>query len=329
MTNKRFKLSLALGKTLSYCWKMLDYWYIFLIYAGILTFISLIFRRWGYSCLGRELPAWCYKYPTSQTEVVLYLTGYYICVSTIIFSFAYDLFSTAYKNTVFKLRNIFIFDRNRIKYIIFSYICLIAFLLPIMLAIYIINRPALPVFELELALFIVVFMCAMFCILFIRLYSFIGYYMSEGKMPSLKDLFHVTGGRAYVAIVLFITVLLISCIGQVRLIGSLTRLNEQDTFLMTVVSEYIDFFVRLFFLGMFLASCRAQYDLIKEEPVETEAHAKSAEIEGMEPQNDNKVKDDSKTSAKPKKKSVSKKSTAKKSVTKKSSSVKKSSKKKN
>ena len=153
--------------------------------------------------------------------------------------------------------------------------------------------------------------------------------MSEGKMPSLKDLFHVTGGRAYVAIVLFITVLLISCIGQVRLIGSLTRLNEQDTFLMTVVSEYIDFFVRLFFLGMFLASCRAQYDLIKEEPVETEAHAKSAEIEGMEPQNDDKVKDDSKTAAKPKKKSISKKGTAKKSVTKKSSSKKKSSKKKN
>lgn len=329
MTNKRFKLSLALGKTLSYCWKMLDYWYIFLIYAGILTFISLIFRRWGYSCLGRNLSAWCYKYPASQAEAELYLAGYYICVCTIIFSFAYDLFSTAYKNTVFKLKNIFIFNRNRLKYITFLYICLIAFLLPIMLAIYIISRPALPVFELELALFIVVFMCAMFCILFIRLYSFIGYYMSEGKMPSLRDLFHVTSGRAYVAIVLFITILLISCIGQIRLMGSLTRLNEPDTFLLTAASEYIDFLVRLCFLGLFLASCRAQYDLIQEYPAETEKSAKSDGVESIEPQNDNNANGESKTNIKPKKKSAIKKSAAKKSTAKKSSSVKKSSKKKN
>ena len=84
-------------------------------------------------------------------------------------------------------------------------------------------------------------------------------------MPSLPKIFRATSGRAYVPIVSFLVLLLIICIIQLRVIGSLTKLNEENTFLLTILAEYIDYVIKLFFLGLFLSFFRAQADLLQQE----------------------------------------------------------------
>jgi len=325
---KRFKLFRALGKTISLTWKMLDYWYVLLIYAGLLTGVSLIFRRWGYSCLTKQLPSWCYSFPDSLTGMVTYLSVYYICICAVIFAFGHDIYKASFKGEAFKIKDIFFIDKPKLKTIWMSFCSIFALIFPVVLAVYLINRPAVPVFEIELIFFIIVFSCALFCVLFIRLSSFIGYYMNDGKMPSLMEIFRRTSGKTYVPLVLFLTALLMMCVCQIRLMGALTDLNEQDLFSTTVLSEYIDYMAKLFFFALFLAIFRAQYELLKQEDEEL---AVTAELQNELMDADNAsaeveiVKEDVVEPRKAKtKKAATKKTSAKKSADKKKSTAKKS-----
>lgn len=263
--SRKFGLFGALRKTFGLIWRMLDHWYVPFIYAGILTFISLIFRRWSYSCQTADLPAWCVTYPSTMGGIVSYLSVYYIGICAVIFAFGYDIYNVSFKREPFKLKNIISFNKQKIKAMGMLFCSIIALVFPVILAAYLINRPAVPVFEIELIFFTIVFLCALSCVLFIRLSSYIAYYMNDYKMPSLMDIFRHTSGRTYVALVLFLTSMLIMCICQIRLMGALTNLNEHDLFSTTVLSEYIDYVVKLFFFGLYLAVFRAQYELLKED----------------------------------------------------------------
>ena len=266
---RKFRLSQAIGLTLKNVWKILDYWYVFLLYAGILTLISLLFRRWSYSCLKASPHNWCFVYPNNTIEVYAYLTIYYICVCFIVFSFGYDVYNAAFNHIKFKLKNILAFNKERLKCIGFYFVSITLWMAPVMLAFYIFIRPAIPDFATEFGLFLVVFSCMVFSLLYIRVSAFIGYYLNNLKMPSLSKIFKATSGRAYVSIVLFLVMLLIVCVIQLRTIGSLTKLNEEDTFLMTILAEYIDYVIKLFVFGLFLSSFRAQADLLQQEEVST------------------------------------------------------------
>lgn len=314
---RKFKLLKALGATLTNGWKMLDHWYIFLLYAGVMTCISTIFKKWSYACQTADMHSWCVVYSDSLIKVVLYLVTYYICLCIVFFSFGYDICNTTFKNV--KFSNMFRCTKERLKYIGFYFACLIACIAPLSLAFYIIARPAEPVFSTEFVLFLIVFACVAFAMLFIRLISFIGYYINDGKMPSILQLFKATSGRAYVSIVLFSGLLLFVCIFQLRLIGSMTKLNESDTFIMAITTEYIDYIVKLLCFGLFLSSFKAQADLLQQE-------VQSVEEPSLSVAEDEKIKLEEDTPREKivkagKKKSTAKTNKGKKSTTKKSAAV--------
>ena len=320
---RRYKLLNALGKTIALTWKLLDYWYVLLIYAGLLTCVSLIFKRWSYSCLTEQLPSWCYTFSDNPVGLIAYFVAYYTCVCTVIFSFGYDIYKAAFKQEPFKIKDIFCFDKPKLKTIGMSFCSIFALIFPIALAVYLINRPAVPIFEIELIFFTIVFSCALLSVLFIRLSSFIGYYMNDGRMPSLIKLFHRTSGKAYVALVSFLVILLIMCISQIRLIGALTNFNEHDLFYTTVVSEYFDYAVKLFFFGLFLASFRAQYELFKQEDDELAV----ADVSAVEQKDSEESVTDIKfvqEEINKTKKAKSKKTSAKKALSKKTANTRKS-----
>ena len=261
---KRFKLLRVLGKTILYSWKMLDQWRMYLFYAILLTIISLIFGRWSFSCI-QEPKAWCHSFSGSAGKDISYLLLYYFSILVIFSSFGYDLYNATFKNTVFKIRNLLAYDKNRIKSIFFSIGCLMVFVIPIFIAIMIIMKPANPLFEIEFLFFIMLFCCVIFNVMYIRLMSFVAYYLYDYKMPSLKLIYSKTSGQTYVSVTSFLLLAVFLCFTQLQFIGNFLRMNENDTFLMSLTTEFLDYIIKLIYFSFFLAVFSAQKDLLEED----------------------------------------------------------------
>lgn len=273
---KRFKLFRVLGRTISYSWKMLDQWRVYLLYAVLLTIVSLIFGRWSYSCVqGPKI--WCHSFSGNVWKGLCYLFFYYAVLFTIFFSFGYDLYNGTFKNSVFKIKNLFVCDKNRVKTILFSIACLLIFIVPIFAAVMIIVKPANPVFEIEFLFFVILFCCVILNVIYIRLASFIAMYMNDYKMPSLTAIYEKTKGRTYVSVGAFLILAFFLCLAQLQFIGNFMRMNIADTFTMTLTTEFLDYIIKLIYFSFFLAVFRAQMDLLAEED------ASVAEVASVEP----------------------------------------------
>lgn len=261
---KRFSLLRVIGRTIAYSWKMLDQWRMYLFYAGLLTILSLIFGRWSFSCV-QGAKAWCHSFSGNIWKGVGYLFLFYSALFVIFFLFGYDLYNSTFKNTVFKIKNLFVCDKNRLKSILFSVACLLAFIVPVFAAVMIVLKPANPVFEVEFLYFIILFACVIFNVLYIRLASFIARYLNDYKMPSLGAIYEKTKGRAYVSVVSFLILAFFLCLAQLQFIGNFIQMNANDTFVMTLVTEFLDYIIKLIYFSFFLALFRAQMDLLAEE----------------------------------------------------------------
>lgn len=258
---KKFKLLKVLGRTIQYSWKMLDQWRMYLFYAVLLTVVSLIFGRWSFSCM-QETKTWCHTFSESVGKGISYLFFFYTVLLLIFFSFGYDLYNSTFKNTVFKIKNLFVYDKNRLKSVLFSIISLLAFIVPIFVAIMIILKSANPVFEVEFLYFMTLFACVVFNVMYIRLASFIAQYLHNYKMPSFMIIYEKTKGCAYVSVGSFLILAFFLCLAQIQLIGNFMKMNANDTFVMTLVTEFSDYIIKLIYYSFFLALFRAQMDLL-------------------------------------------------------------------
>lgn len=304
---KRFGLLRVMGRTIAYSWKMLDQWRMYLFYAGVLTVLSLIFGRWSFSCV-REAKAWCHTFSGSIGKGVSYMFFFYTILMFVFFSFGYDLYNSTFKNTVFKIKNIIVYDKNRFKSVLFSVVCLLAFIVPIFAAVMIILKPANPVFEVEFLYFIILFACVVFNVIYIRLASFIAQYLNDYKMPSLKAIYEKTKGRAYVSIASFLVLAFFLCLAQLQFIGNFIQMNANDTFAMTLVTEFLDYIIKLIYYSFFLALFRAQTDLLAEEDIPVAEIAPEEQKKAAEPVVKNKTRSSKKkTAAKAQKKTTTRK----------------------
>ena len=267
MTTKRnFTFLKLVGRMIANFSRMLDCWYVFLIYGVFLTLLSMAFGRYSYTCFKNDNASWCFlAEPANNKDVLLVLT-YYLLWMILFFFFSYDICRFTLKNSVFKIKDIFIVGKEKIKTLLFWFAVILCLVLPLALASKIILQPAYPDWRIEFLLFCVVFILILLTAMILRLSAFIGHYLTTGQMPLLPKLYKLTISRSYIPIILFLLLLVFLSVGQLYVINYFRHLGA--TFLMAVIGEYADTLYKLLAFGMFLAFFRAQDELLQQDDID-------------------------------------------------------------
>lgn len=263
--NSGFSLLNVSFKTMDLLTAMVKNWRVFLGYAAILTSVSLLFGRWSYSCESGIDGFWCYQLPHSKVFAIVYLVLFYVIDAFLFCSFISDYYNTAYKNGVFKLRNIFYVNKEKAKNMAFFLLCMLIFVLPIVISYKILLKPANPNWIIEFMYFIAMFVMVFVPIGLIRLSSFMAYFLQNGTMPPLQNIWQKTADKTHVNIIIMLLLLLCINVLMLHSMGYLSAFTHRyNTFMAVVFGEYADCLVKLLLFAIIVCFCRAQYEVLEQ-----------------------------------------------------------------
>lgn len=274
---KRYTFLRVLSRFGNLSWQIFAQWRLYIFYGFAITVLSALFGRWSFSCQRGNTGPWCYI-PTDNIYIMFGFLAVFYCLAILtVGAFVYDFQRCAIKNGVFKLGDAFSFNKTKLKTMAFVFGIFAGFIIPIVVAMYIINKPANPDYRIEFCYFVVMFIMFMIPLLIIRLSAGIAYFLNDGKFPARK-IFQITFGRSYIPLIMFLFLIIFALSLNIRSMGYFNYLTqEHHLFSVVVLTDFADSFLRLVCLGLFLLFFEAQYLQMEEEIQMKEALAISEE----------------------------------------------------
>lgn len=251
--------------------QILKVWRVLTGYAVALTLLSAVLSRWSYTCLEISNGFWCHWF--SNSDALLFgSTALWNIVAFYLFClFACDFYANMLNRRSFKFNDIFSVSKQRLKSVGIFFACLVGFIIPCMILIYILNpmkfpmwHTANPDWRIELIYFTVAFICMAIPLTMMRCGGGIAYFFNEGHIP-FRKVYNFTFSRAYVGIFSFLLLALLCINFQLGIIRYLTRISVDHELLVTAVfTEFCNNFMILFYISLFLLLFQAEYLVLKE-----------------------------------------------------------------
>ena len=256
--NKKYTLLKVLKEVGNLVPQLFKQWKVFSCYAGLLTLLGMFFGQWPHSCFKNNF--WCVPLNKSNEYFqTIFISVYIILCIFITLFFMYDFYKSAFKNTVFKVRDIYIIGKEKIKSAGFILLTVLICAIPLRIALIILFKPADPNWQVEFIYFIIAFICIMVPIMAIRLFCFVSAYYEKNTIPSLLPIFQKTIGKSYVGIFLFLLLAWIIIL-TFRISYNLDVLSRDYNYLpIALLTSFAEYFLRLEYLAVFLLFSRAQY----------------------------------------------------------------------
>ena len=239
--------------------QIIKQWGAILAYGVAITALSAAFGRWSFSCQEGNTGPWCYVPSSNFAVVVAFLTIFLLLICVIIALFVHDFQQNVNRNSVFKLKDACNLSKPKIKSVLFVLGVIAGFIVPVIIAIYIINKPANPDYRVEFCYFTVMFLMFMVPLLQIRFSSGIAYFLNKGYVP-MRKIFNITMGRSFIPLLLFLLLVILMLSIHMRSMGYFSYLTYRYSgFTVVVLTEFIDNVLKLACLALFLLFFQAQY----------------------------------------------------------------------
>ncbi|MBQ9034525.1 MAG: hypothetical protein IJ099_01010 [Alphaproteobacteria bacterium] len=241
--------------------RVFDCWRPLAIYAALLTPLALLAMYIGQIC-SYSFDGFC-GFITQQNVFWVLFAMYVVIFAHLQLSFAVDFYDEAFNGLAFKLK--FLWRRSVEKWQkeLFLLAYLAVFLLLFAISIKLLFQQANPDWRIEMIYFTLVFGCFLLMILFMRMAASVSRFLAR-KRGDFKLIYGQTAGRAYVAIILFLSLLAFMLLCTIRLNIWLEALKAEAAWL-AVVFYFVKIFMQLFFCALMLTFCRAQDELLEEQ----------------------------------------------------------------
>ena len=239
-------------------------WRVFGVYAAIMTIVDALFGHWSYSCRGDEIGFWCVTLPDNRYMVIAAMCVFYLLFTYLICAFTTDLHNSLFKNSVFKSRDVFIVSKQKLNTTLVLAVWFLIATISLVVAYYLIQRPANPDFEIEFGYFLIVFVLLMIPLMMIRCAACFAYYMNTGGF-ALGKVYNYTSGRSYISVMMFLLLAIILLIISTNAYGFFSRMAfEHDTLTTAVATDFADNLLKLIIVTVFFLFTQAQYIRIEE-----------------------------------------------------------------
>ena len=263
MQNKKITFVGILAQMSGLLTHLIKQWKLFAIYSVIITIWSALFGRWSFSCQRDNTGPWCYV-PTERLDLmVAFLVVFYIILFFLISSCAADFQNAMAKNSVFKWRDLLNINKRKLKSIAFILGIFAGFILPIMISMAIINKPANPDFRIEFIYFTIMFVMFLIPLVLIRFSAGIAYFLNDGNIP-VRKIYAATEGKSYIQLLCFLFLIITTLSLNIRLMGYFNLLTGEYQNIVTVVlTDFADSFIKLVYMAAFLIFFQAQYQQLE------------------------------------------------------------------
>lgn len=268
--------------------QVIKQWGAILTYGVAVTALSAAFGRWSFSCREGNTGPWCYVPSNNFAVIVAFLLTFFILMCLIVAFFVHDFQQNVNQNSVFKLQDACRISKPKMKSALFVLGVIAGFIVPVLIAMAIINKPANPDYRIEFCYFTVMFIMFLVPLLQIRLSAGIAYFLNKGYIPARK-IFDITVGRSFIPLLLFLLLVILMLSVHMRSLGYFNYLTfRYEGFAVVLLTDFADNVLKLACLALFLLFFQAQYlTMEKMLPAEDE---KIAEPEIEMPANDDEVK---------------------------------------
>ncbi len=239
-------------------------WRIFGAYAAVITITDALFGNWSYSCRGDEPEFWCVTLPDNKYVVIVAMCIFYLLLTYLICAFTTDLHNALFKNSVFKSRDVFAVSKQKLNITVILAGFFVGAAISLLVAYYIIQRPAEPDFEIEFGYFLIVFVLLMIPLMMIRCAACFAYYMNTGGF-ALGKVYNHTSGRSYISVMMFLLLAIMLLIISMNAYGFFSRVAfEYDTLTTAVATDFADNLLKLIIVTVFYLFAQAQYIRMEE-----------------------------------------------------------------
>ncbi|MBR1601187.1 MAG: hypothetical protein IJ677_06360 [Alphaproteobacteria bacterium] len=253
-TNKnKYTLLLTFGRFISLIYKSLDAWKIMIVYGAIITLLYYILSSGQLLCNKNNLQ--CYL--RFQLFTVAFMA--FVCMCYIV-----DFYQNIFKNGVFKYSSIVMFDKIKIKSVLFLTAYVLSFVVSAFVAKYIVFKPANPDWRIEFIYFVLLFIFCMLPILAMRFSVIVAFYFNEQKLPPIRYLYQKTSGRSYIGIIGFLLTILIMAVFNMQTYGYVMHFTEKypSSVSVEVLSTFFDILVKLLTFNVIFCFFEAQRQLM-------------------------------------------------------------------
>lgn len=238
-------------------------WRTFLLYGALITILSGAFGRWSFSCQEGNTGPWCYVPTDNFTTMVIFLIVFFILVCLLVALFIFDFQQNVNQNSVFKLKDACLISKPKIKSVLFIYGIFLGFILPVLIAMAIINKPANPDYRIEFCFFTIMFIMFMIPLLQIRLSAGIAYFLNQGYVP-FRKIFNITLGKSFIPLLLFFMLIVLMLSIHLRSMGYFSYITRQhNLFIVVLLTDFADNVLKLGCLSLFLLFFQAQYTVME------------------------------------------------------------------
>lgn len=260
-------------------------WRVLAGYAVVLTVLSAVLGRWSYTCSSGNGGFWCRLSERGDGLSIGLAILWLVCAFCFYCLFARDFYDNILKRRTFRLADIFVVSKQRLKAVGVFLACLLSVFMPCCVLLYILNPMHLPIWHtvnpnwrIELIYFTVAFVAALIPLLIMRCAGGVAYYFNEGRIP-FRKLYEATFNRAYVGIFAFLLLSLLCVNLHIGVIRYFSRLAATHNLLITAVAtELGNNLAMLFYISLFLALFQAEYLVIKEQEENDETENTSAKL---------------------------------------------------
>lgn len=288
MENNRYTFFSIIGTWINLLPQIIKQWGAILTYGVAITALSAAFGRWSFSCQEENIGPWCYVPSSNFALTVAFLLIFFILMCLIVAFFVYDFQQNVNLNGVFKLKDAYRFSKPKIKSALFVLGIIVGFIVPVVIAMAIINKPANPDYRIEFCYFTIMFLMFLIPLVQIRLSAGIAYFLNKGYVP-LRKIFKITVGRSFIPLLLFLLLTILMLSIHMRSLGYFNYLTyHYKGFAMVMLTDFADNVLKLVCLTLFLLFFQAQYQAIEEMSITENDKITEPEIEM--PENDDEVK---------------------------------------
>ena len=240
---------LTLGGRIFDCWRPI------VIYATLITVLSYIFEGammlYGAKSAGVLPQNWL----TGSCSAIFLLI-----YTHLILAFVVDFYAEAFDKEHFVWRRLWLRDAEKWRSELFLLGYVAAYILPFGLAVKLLTQSANPDWRVEFVYFCIVFSVFVLILMLIRLFGAVSRYL-QTKKSAWREVFKQTSGKAYVAVVLFLALLAIVLLSNMRLniwLDLLPMISKWFGWLAQLLSNI----VLLGFLALMIVFSRAQDELL-------------------------------------------------------------------
>lgn len=270
-------------------------WRVFGVYAAIMTIVDALFGHWSYSCRGDEIGFWCVTLPDNRYMVIAAMCVFYLLFTYLICAFTTDLHNSLFKNSVFKSRDVFIVSKQKLNTTLVLAGWFLIATISLVVAYYLIQRPANPDFQVEFGYFLIVFVLLLLPLMMIRCATCFAYYLNTGNFE-LRKVYDHTSGRSYISVMLFLLLAIMLLVINIHAFGFFSRISrEYNSFTTALTTDFADNLLKLLSVTVFYLFAEAQCirmeetENLRKETVVAESEADAAKITSADAQTEAKM----------------------------------------